>query len=136
MTIPYMEQQVIVKASSINGRGVFAARNFKKGEVVLHWDVSFVLAKEEVDALDHEQRKYISPYKGKFIMQQPPACYVNHSCEPNTCVVDECKDVALRDIKQGEEITSDYTLFFLPGETMRCTCNAKTCRKLLRRRKQ
>ena len=50
----------------------------------------------------------------RYVIDNSPASYMNHSCEPN-CV---CKDgkllrkkyvYALRDIKFGEELTHDYT---------------------------
>ena len=56
---------------------------------------------------------------------QSPEKFVNHSCEPNTHVKNSC-DVAVRNIKKGEEITSDYGknnfVSFI------CKCGGKNCR--------
>ena len=38
---------VISKLSKIHGKGVFASKNFKKGEIVLHWDTSQIISKIE-----------------------------------------------------------------------------------------
>ena len=38
---------VIIKKSKIEGKGVFAARDFKKGEIVVKWDISHQLSPEE-----------------------------------------------------------------------------------------
>ena len=41
---------------------------------------------------------------------------VNHSCEPNCGIRNACGLVALRDIKDGEEITYDYCMTdYTPG---------------------
>ena len=95
---------VIVKDSKIEGLGVFAARDFKKGKVVVKWDISRKLSKEEAENLPEDEKKYVAFYGEKYVLQLPPARHVNHSCEANTFVKDFC-DIAKRDIKKGEEIT-------------------------------
>jgi len=121
---------IIVKKSKIEGKGVFANRDFKKGEVVIKWDISQQLTKDEVDKLSKIKRKYVIYLNGKYTLMQPPARYVNHSCEPNTNVHNFC-DVAIREIKRGEEITSDYTVGGIPGERMICKCGSKNCRIII-----
>ena len=39
---------VIVKQSKIHGKGVFATKNFKKGEIVLKWDISNTIKKQDI----------------------------------------------------------------------------------------
>jgi SET domain-containing protein len=122
-----MPADVVVKKSKIEGKGVFAARDFKKGEVVVCWDISKELSKEEAERVPDEEKRYVDFFSGKYILQSPPARYVNHSCEPNTFVKDFC-DVAARDIRMGEEITADYAKCPAPGMDMRCSCGSKNCR--------
>lgn len=122
---------VIVKRSKINGKGVFAARNFKKNEPVLHWDLSKVLSKSAVSKLPAQTKKYVTYLNGKFVMMPSPEKYVNHSCEPNTTAKNFC-DVAIRSIKKGEEITANYEEELLPGTFMRCHCGSKKCRKIIK----
>ena len=122
---------VIVKKSGIEGLGVFAARDFKKGELVLRWDNAKELSEEQVKQVPQEEKKYVAFFNGKYLLQSSPAKYVNHSCEPNTFVKDFC-DIALRDIKQGEEITSDYSKEPEPDMNMKCNCNTKKCRKTIK----
>ncbi len=50
---------VIVQKSPIHGKGVFASRDFKKGEVVLHWEISHILSKEEVERMPEEKKRYV-----------------------------------------------------------------------------
>lgn len=61
---------------------------------------------------------------------QEPEKFVNHSCDPNTFVKDFC-DVALRDIVEGEEITSDYTDSLFPNTVMLCNCGSNHCKKVI-----
>ena len=101
---------VIVKKSKIHGKGVFASRNFKKGEIVVKWDISRQLTKEEVDKLSENEKRYVAYMAGKYILMQPPARYVNHSCDPNCGIKDKMSLVAMKSINVGEEITFDYAM--------------------------
>lgn len=121
---------VIVKGSNIEAKGVFAVRDFKKGEVVLSWDISHTLPKEVVDVMSDEEKKYISLVDGMYIVMQEPEKYVNHLCEPNTTVKIFC-DVAIRDIHAGEEITGDYTEDLPPNTSLKCHCGSAKCRGII-----
>lgn len=125
-----MVKDVVVKKSGIDGKGVFACRDFRKGEVVVKWDVSRELTLEEVEALPEAERKYVEHFKGKHILMQGPARFVNHSCNANTLAKDFC-DVAIRDIKKGEEITTDYSKTMEKNAVMKCQCGSKNCRKVI-----
>lgn len=57
-----------------------------------------------------------------------PENYGNHSCEPNL----DKDHVALRDIEAGEELTVDYAQFSAKDWQMQCSCNAHTCRKIVK----
>jgi SET domain-containing protein len=123
---------VVVRESRIEGKGVFAIRDFKKGETVIKWDISRQITPAEAELASAEDKRYLAYRGGKIIVQQVPAKYVNHCCDPNTYVVDFC-DVALRDINAGEEITSDYSDDLAPNEMMICLCGSRNCRKTIRR---
>jgi SET domain-containing protein len=122
----------IVKNSKIHGKGVYAAKDFKKGEIVLRWDLSNKLTKEQVEKLSKEDKKYVAYFNNEYILMQPPARYVNHSCDSNTYSKDFC-DVAKRDIKNGEEITGDYSENESPGFKMKCNCRSKNCKEIVER---
>ena len=122
-----MKQNIIVKKSKIEKLGIFAAKNFKKGEVVLKWKSKKTLTKEQVDKLSKAEKHYVSSYvSGEYLFQQAPERYVNHSCNPNTEVKNNC-DVAIKDIKKGEEITSDYAKDNLIHH-IKCRCSRKECK--------
>ncbi len=122
---------VIVKKSKIEGMGVFAARNFKKGEVIIRWDVSHKLTKKQADKLSEKERKYLAFVNGQYLLMQSPAKYANHSCDANTTAKDFC-DVAIRDIKKGEEVTVDYSEDADATFSMKCNCGSKNCRKVIK----
>ena len=122
--------QIKVQKSPIEGQGVFAARTFKIGEVVLRWDTSHQLNKETVEKMTEEEKKYVSCVDGKYILMQEPERYVNHSCQPNTRVENFC-DVAIRDIAIGEEITGDYLDNAPPNTYMKCFCGRPNCKKII-----
>lgn len=122
---------VIVKKSYIEGKGVFASRDFKKGEIVLHWDISHTLSKEKVDKMSNKEKKYISLLDNKYVIMQEPERFVNHSCSANTTAKNFC-DIAKRDISKGEEITANYTEELLPNTSMKCNCGSKNCIKTIK----
>jgi len=125
-----MAKDFIIKKSAISGKGVFANKNFKKGEVVIKWSLDKILNKQEVDLLPIKEKQYIVKQGKKYILMQPPARYVNHSCNSNTVPKNNC-DVAIRDIKEGEEITSNY--FEENGiDEFVCNCKSKNCKKIIK----
>lgn len=124
---------IIVKKSRIEGKGVFASRNFKSGEIVIKWDISRQLSTEQEKEIPEKEKKYIAHTGAKIILQKSPAKYVNHSCNPNTHVENFC-DMAIRDIKKGEEITSDYNECLGPEEILNCNCKSKNCKKSVNRK--
>lgn len=60
---------------------------------------------------------------------QAPEKYVNHSCEPNTTAKGFC-DVAIRNIKKGEEITGNYEET-AGGASFKCSCGSTNCKKII-----
>lgn len=123
-----MSRDIVVKKSKINKKGVFAARDFKKGEVVLKWNPK-ILEKSEIEELKDNQRHYLYKIgRYKYFLMQPPEKFVNHSCEANTQVKNSC-DVAVRNIKKGEEITSDYGKG--GSVSFECKCGSKNCRGVI-----
>lgn len=115
---------VIVKKSTIEGKGVFAARDFKKNEIVLTWHPKS-LTKDEFDNLSDQELKYCDKEDDIYSIMQPPERYVNYSCNPNT-KPDDSSDIAIRDIKKGEEITSDYLGMSNPDFI--CNCGSDKCK--------
>lgn len=125
-----IQNNVIIKKSNINKKGVFAARNIKKGDVILKWKPLKILTKQEVNKLAETEKHYVSNYKhGEYILQGEPERYMNHSCNPNSEVQNR-SDIAIKNIKKGEEITSDYSFGNLEIH-FECHCGSKNCKKFI-----
>jgi uncharacterized protein len=62
---------------------------------------------------------------------EPVMLFINHSCEPNVGFAGNVVLVAMRDIAQGEELTTDYAMFDDNDETMECGCGTASCRGVI-----
>lgn len=116
---------VVIRSSPIHGKGLFACRAIKAGEVVTQW-APLILSGAQIKTLSEIEKKYISRRGGKVMLNQEPERYMNHSCAPNTKVLN-FRDVALRDIAAGEEVTTDYAFDNPIGYKAPCTCRATHC---------
>lgn len=123
-------KNVFVADSVKQGKGVFAKRNFKKGELILQIDDSHVVTDES--ALTSEQHEFDLDYlASKIIVMQAPEKYINHSCDPNSYVKTRngIREVlAMRDIATGEEITYDYSINGENEGSFPCRCGNVNCR--------
>ena len=100
---------VIVGEGSLQGKGVYANRNFQEGEIVIKYNLT-PLTKNQFAALPEEEKVFTHMHHGSIHLYSTPERYVNHSPTPNTRQdFEKWCDVALRDIKKGEMITTDAT---------------------------
>jgi catechol 2,3-dioxygenase-like lactoylglutathione lyase family enzyme len=95
---------------SMLGKGLYAARNFKKGEVVVQIDLKPISFKE-LKALAPEEYLAAHNLNGQiYLFGGGLAKYVNHSETPNVVLdLSQKADLALRDITAGEKITADIS---------------------------
>ena len=100
---------VIIGKGNLEGKGVYANRDFKKGEVVIKYNLES-LTKEEYENLQEDEKMFVHSHWSKLFLYSEPERYVNHSSSPNTYkdLIKKC-DIALRDIKKGEPITTNAT---------------------------
>lgn len=98
---------LVIGKGKLAGKGVFANRNFKKGEIVCHYNLK-PLTTEEYKRLPKSEKMFTHTHWGQIYLYLEPERYVNHSKNPNTYqdLVKKC-DIALKDIKEGEMITCD-----------------------------
>jgi len=123
-------KDVEVRESGIQGWGLYALREFSEGETVLNWDLSHVIQHDQLSSLSEDERRYTHPLnESRILIVQAPERYVNHSCGNNTEVRD-FRDVAIRPIKVGEEITSNYGTVGAAVQ-FECLCGNANCRRII-----
>ena len=118
------------------GNGLFAKREINKFEKILIFEGPIV-TKEKAILLD--VKKYGSDIenalqieKEKYIYPEDPARIVNHSCNPNSGLIQNLTLIAIKKIKKDEEINYDYsTTMDEDSWNLKCGCGEKNCRKLI-----
>lgn len=92
---------------NLAGTGVYAARDFAAGEVVLDFELR-PLDEQEYRELPAGDDLFVHSYGGRRYLYPVPARYVNHADDPS-CVQDfeASRNVAARPIADGEPITID-----------------------------
>ena len=118
--------------SKISGRGLISGEDIPKGKIItrIKGPLKFKVNKNKQDALSHPD--WVGVKKDIWIDPLRPHKFLNHSCSP-TAGVRGVTIISMRDIKEGEEITVDYsTIEGDPRWEMPCSCGEKNCRKIIR----
>ena len=133
VTQDWKSPKVSIRESLIEGRGLCATFDIKKGEKIVIWGGNYT------NMIGAELMKK----EGKLVMQWDDDLYsyedraadngyfVNHSCEPNLWMADAYTLVTSRDVKLGEELTVDYALFEADENYIsrwECKCGSSLCR--------
>ena len=122
-----MLRDVEVRPAGAKGLGVFARRAFDEGELVFRRRHALVTDGAGVQQLSDDDRMHVCQLGvDRFGLVAPPGAYLNHSCDPSAMrhgvVV-----FAWRPIAAGDEITLDYRVNALGGDSWPCACGAPTC---------
>lgn len=126
------QQFVRVGKSAIHGEGLFALKNFSKGDRVYSFAKGRVVARDDIKNLSEREKMHLDKIGADtYEIIEPPGCYINHSCTPN---VEEKNRTgyALRDITEGEEITIDYDKITFFEQPLECHCGSISCRGIVR----
>jgi len=100
-------RDVTIGPGNLAGKGVYAARDFTTGEVVVAYRLR-PLDEAEYLALPDGEALFVHSFGGSRYLYPPPARFVNHSDDPSCHQdFDRCCEVALRPIARGEPITID-----------------------------
>jgi len=133
-----MNNFVEIRKSEKHGKGLFALKDFKKGEEIYISRKGKIIGFDEIENLSEIEKIHLDRIgENKYEIIEPPGCYINHSCEPNVEEKDRVgyTGYALRDVKEGEEITVDYDKIAYLEKPFECHCGSKNCRGLVRGKK-
>ncbi len=124
------------KKSEIEGLGLFAIQDISKGEVVAV-KAGHILTLEHINQLTFVCNAELQVAHNLFVCpstkeELPDSMiYINHSCEPNVGMRGDIVFVAMRDIKDGEELTIDYAMIDNYDYKFECKCRTLKCRKII-----
>lgn len=101
---------VVIGKGRLAGKGIYAARDFADGEMVMSYNLK-ELSQEEFNTLPASEHMFAHSFYGKIYLYPKPARYVNHSANPNTRQdFERLCDYATSPIKKGEMITTNATV--------------------------
>lgn len=138
----YINPKLELRVSFIQGRGVFAKKPIRKGEIVTVCG-GIIINAEECRELSRKRKEiykhYLFQIEDDFYMLSAfkkddleVSDYINHSCSPNAGFRGQIIMVAMQNIKPGEEVTYDYAMTDSdPDDYFKCNCGAKNCRKVV-----
>ena len=124
-------QKYVVKKSSA-GLGLFAATDFKKGDLVIEY------TGERITEAEANRRggKYLFELNDDWTIdgkgRENTARYLNHACKPN-CEPELSEDetqvfiYAKRNIKAGEELTYNYGKMYFDEYIGKENCRCAAC---------
>lgn len=113
------------------GRGFFAKRLIKPGELILAFSGPIIGFQEAVDKGERECWP-LQIGKDQYLDLEEPGCYVNHSCNPNSGIRHNQFLIAIREIQKDAEIRYDYSTTVDEDHwKMDCRCNNPNCRHII-----
>ena len=77
-------KDVVVKDTGNEGKGVFALRDFARGDILFRRRYSRIVSNAELAQLSEEDQRHKDELDWETsVIMLSPGCYVNHSCDPN-----------------------------------------------------
>jgi SET domain-containing protein len=130
----YRSPKTMVRASSVEGRGLYAVDAIARDEIVaikgghIIDEETFQRSKEvignsDIKIADGFHLTALSPDEYEGVMM-----FLNHSCDPNVGVQGNTVFVAMRGIQAGEELSLDYAMIDDCDERLECRCGVAACR--------
>ena len=130
-----LSNKVEIRTNSLNGKGIFAKENIKKGEIVFIKG-GHILTRDEIFSSGVINSYF--PINDEYFLgatnkdeEDQIKLYQNHSCNPNVGLHGEITFIAMRDIEKDEELTVDYAFIDNEDYSFECTCGSNNCRKTI-----
>ena len=133
-TLTYFSEKVEIRASGIEGKGLYSRQQIQTGEIVVVKG-GHIMTRQERDEIAKElgpaeiqiaNDLFIGP--AKMEDREGSMMYLNHSCDPNLAISGQIVFIALRMIETGEELSFDYATGDNDDWEMDCQCGATSCR--------
>jgi hypothetical protein len=130
----YRSPKTEVRASPVEGRGLFARAPIARDEIVA------IKGGHVVDEATYQRHKEVIGNSDIKIADgfhlaaldaeeyERVMLFLNHRCDPNVGVQGNSVFVAMRDVEPGEELTIDYAMIDDCDDRMECRCGAAGCR--------
>lgn len=131
-----VSKKITVTLSHFGEKGAYANQSIKKGEIVCIFS-GHIFDKNTYDVLPRDLKHYAMGIGEDLFLgalstdEIDDGDYINHSCEPNLGIVGKNVLVAMKNIKQGEELSFDYAMCDTQNEDIYCLCNKSLCRKVI-----
>jgi SET domain-containing protein len=130
---PLVKIRVRVGTSRIAGQGLFAGQDIRQGTKII-WYIGQKITQEESDRRLAAGNVYIFGWNERYALDgdtpKNTARYINHACDPN-CHTEQFGNtiwfVAIKDIRAGEELTSNYGYDDEDYANNPCHCGAHHC---------
>ncbi len=132
----WLDPQIEVRPSCIEGRGLFAREPIRAGEVIaVMGGVPITTAQLAEIIATGEAYSCAAIREDVHLLQNADDAlrFGNHSCDPNLWMRDAVTIEARRAIEPGDEVTTDYALMTVdPAWRMRCQCGSRACCGVIR----
>jgi uncharacterized protein len=137
MPLTYLSPKTRIATSLIEGKGLFARRRIRRGEIVAIKGGHVYDARMLARVKGRIAASYIQIADDFFIGALTSAevrrnkMFINHSCAPNLGIRGQLMFVARRDIAAGEELTYDWAMEEHGPGRIRCRCGVRGCRRVV-----
>ena len=127
-----MKNENVQTKKSQSGLGLFALRDFKKGEMIIEYTGEKITEEEA----NKRGGRYLFELNDQWTIdgkgRENLARYINHSCKPNCYAeIDENEErifiYTKKGIKNGEEITCDYGKWYFNEIIGKDNCKCLGC---------
>jgi len=137
MVRAYMSPSLVVApCKHKGGKGVYATGDIKAGTLLIVWGGTLVRPEELRDLSDKEWMLSVVQVDENLYLatkgEKMPMDCINHSCDPNAGLSNPVQLVALRSIRQNEEVCYDYAM--TDGSDycgFQCNCGVYGCRGMI-----
>ena len=135
----YSSPKVVMRPSSLHGKGLFAGDKIFAGELVVDFSSGrgeFINC-NKADTLYEQGNDHMIQVDDDLFFAAVSTDdiededHINHSCEPNCGIRGSLQIVAMRDVEPGEEMTLDYAMFESSQYSFKCICGARNCRRTI-----